>query len=192
MTLTREIIEDFQPDTYGIVSTTDELYQIIETGAHIEWLRFLEEAEKEEYRLWTEHLFFYVEKKPLYYAQLYFMEGPSWLGEEIYPAASREEYETLHPTWRVSQAPDLIASEISPDRAERTITERNDWLKYTTLENREVVESRAYEECLRLMEAYPDRMEVYYEDEYFICFHLRQDLENPCGLAVTGDGENRP
>ena len=55
-----------------------------------------------------------------------------------------------------------------------------------------MVESRAYEECLRLMEAYPDRMEVYYEDEYFICFHLRQDLENPCGLAVTGDGENRP
>ena len=192
VTLTREIIEDFQPDTYGIVSTTDELYQIIETGAHIEWLRFLEEVEKEEYRLWTEHLFFYVEKKPLYYAQLYFMEGPSWLGEEIYPAASRVEYETLHPTWRVSQAPDVIASEISPDRAERTITERNDWLKYTRLENREVVESRAYEECLRLMEAYPDRMEVYYEDESFICFHLRQDLENPCGLAVTEDGENRP
>lgn len=184
VTLTRTIMESSAPDTYGIVSTTDELYQIIETGIHIEWLDFLEEAEKEEYRLWKEDLFFYVEKKPLYYGQLYFMEGPSWLGEEKYPAASRKEYETLHPTWRVSQAPDVIASDISREKAEREITEPNDWLKYGRLENREVVESRAYARCMGLMRAYPNQMERFYEDENLICFHLKQAPESPCNLAV--------
>lgn len=185
VTLTHVIMETLEPDTYVIVSPTDELYQMIERGTHIELLNFLEKAGEEEYILWRDDLFFYVEKKPLYYAQLYFAEGPSWLGEEIYPAASREEYETLHPTWRVSQAPNVIASEISPDKAEREITETDSWKKYTMLENREVLESRAYEQCMRLMEMYPNQMEIYYEDEDFICFHLTQDLKNPCNLAMA-------
>ena len=50
-----------------------------------------------------------------------------------------------------------------------------------------MLESRAYEQCVRLMEAYPDQMEVYYEDESFICFHLEQNLENPCNLALAGE-----
>lgn len=189
VTLTRTIIENHEPHTYVIVSTTDELYQMIEEGIHLELLSYLEEIAEEEYFLWADDLFFYVEKKPLYYAQLYFTRGPSWLGEEKYPEACREEYETLHPTWRVSQAPDVIASEVSRDKAEREISTTNDWLKYTSLENREVLESRAYEQCMRLMEAYPDQMEIYYEDEYLICFHLAQDLTNPCSLAMAQEGE---
>lgn len=185
VTLTRTIMETHEPDTYAVVSTTDELYQMIEKGTHIELLSFLQNIEETEYFLWRDDLFFYVEKRPLYYAQLYFAEGPSWLGEERYPQASREEYETLHPTWRVSQAPDVIASEISPDKAEREIRETDDWLKYTRLENREVLESKAYAHCVRLMEAYPDRMEIYYEDENLICFHLQQDPGNPCNLAMA-------
>ena len=185
VSLTHEIIEDLEPDAFVIVSPTDELYQMIERGTHIELLSFLENVEEEEYILWREDLFFYVEKKPLYYAQLYFAQGPSWLGEERYPGTSRLEYETRHPTWRVSQAPDVIASKISPDKAEREINERDSWQKYTRLENREVLESRAYGHCMRLMETYPNQMEIYYEDENFICFHLEQDLKNPCNLAMT-------
>lgn len=189
VTLTRTIMEDLEPQTYVIVSTTDELYQIIEKGSHVELLSFLDNIEaEEEYILWRDDLFFYVEKKPLYYAQLYFAEGPSWLGEERYPDACREEYETLHPSWRVSQAPHVIASEISHDKTEREILETDAWLKYTMLENREVLESRAYEQCMRLMEAYPDQMEIYYEDENFMCFHLKQDQKNPCNLAITQEG----
>ncbi len=184
--LTRTIMENFRPHTYGIVSTTDELYQMIEKGLHIELLNFLADVEQEDYYLWLDDIFFYVEKKPLYYAQLYFAQGPAWLGEEKYPEASRSEYETVL-SWRVSQAPHVIASEISHGKAGREITETDSWLKYTRLENREVLESRAYEQCVRLMEAYPDQMEVYYEDESFICFHLEQNLENPCNLALAGE-----
>lgn len=72
-----------------------------------------------------------------------------------------------------------------PDKAEREITETDSWKKYTMLENREVLESRAYEQCMRLMEMYPNQMEIYYEDEDFICFHLTQDLKNPCNLAMA-------
>lgn len=188
VTLTRGIMEELEPHTYVIVSTTDELYQMIESGTHVELLSFLEHMREEEYILWGEDLFFYVEKRPLYYAQLYFAEGPAWLGEERYPEESRREYETLHPTWRVSQAPDVIASEVSPDKAEREITQTDSWLKYTRLENREVLESKAYEHCMRLMQTYPDQMELYYEDENFICFHLEQDLKNPCNLAAAQEG----
>jgi len=185
VTLTREIMEDLERDTFVIVSPTDELYQVIEQGAHIELLDFLEHVETEqEYILWRENLFFFVEKRPLYYAQLYFAQGPSWLGEERYPEASREEYETLHPTWRVSQAPDFIASEISAEKAEREVVETDSWQKYVRLENREVLESRAYGHCMRLMETYPDQMEIYYEDENFICFYFTQDTGNFCNLAV--------
>lgn len=188
VTLTRTIMDTQEADTFVIVSTTDELYQMIEKGAHIELQSFLEKVKEEEYVLWRDNLFFYVEKKPLYYAQLYFAEGPSWLGEEKYPKASREEYETLHPMWRVSQAPDVIASEISREKAEREITETNSWLKYTRLENREVLESRAYAQCMRLMEMYPEQMRIYYEDENFICFHLKQDLKAPCNLSMPPEG----
>lgn len=184
VTTTRTIMESFAPHTYAVVSTTDELYQVAEEGSHVEMQTFLENVEQEEYYLWLPHLFFYVEKKPLYYAQLYFVEGPSWLGVERYADESREEFETVHPTWRVSQAPDVIASEISPDKTEREITEPNAWLRYTMLENREVLESRMYEQCMRLMETYPDQMEIYFEDENFICFHLEQDRRDPCNLAV--------
>ena len=185
VTLTREIMEDLERDTFVIVSPTDELYQVIEQGAHIELLDLLEHVETEqEYILWRENLFFFVEKRPLYYAQLYFAQGPSWLGEERYPEASREEYETLHPTWRVSQAPDFIASEISAEKAEREVVETDSWQKYVRLENREVLESRAYGHCMRLMETYPDQMEIYYEDENFICFYFTQDTGNFCNLAV--------
>lgn len=186
VTLTRTIMEDCEPYTYAIVSPTDELYQIVEKGNHIELLNFLDEIEeKEEYTLGYDDLFFFVEKKPLYYAQLYFVEGPSWLGEERYPESCREEFESLYSTWRISQAPDVIASEISRDKAEREIPETGSWQKYTRLENREVLESKAYEQCMRLMEAYPDQMEIYYEDEAFICFHLEQPGRNRCNLAAA-------
>lgn len=192
VTITREIMESLTPHTYAITSTTDELYQVVEQGTHVELQTFLENVEQEEYYLWMPHVFFFVEKKPLYYAQLYFAEGPSWLGEERYPDESREEYETVHPTWRVSQAPDVIASEISPDKTEREITEPNAWLRYTMLENREVLESRAYEQCMRLMETYPGQMDIYFEDENFICFHLRQDRKNPCNLAIPREQQGQP
>lgn len=185
VSLTREIMEDLERDTFVIVSPTDELYQMIEQGVHIELLDFLEHTETEqEYILWRENLFFFVEKRPLYYAQLYFAQGPSWLGEERYPEASREEYETLHPTWRVSQTPDFIASEISSEKAEREVIETDSWQKYVRLENREALESKAYGHCMRLMETYPDQMEIYYEDENFICFYFEQDSGNFCNLAV--------
>ena len=184
VTTTREIMENFKPHSFAIVSTTDELYQVVENGTHVELQTFLENVEQEEYSLWLPHIFFYVEKKPLFYAQLYFAEGPSWLAEERYADDSREEFETVHPTWRVSQAPDVIASEVSHDKTEREIVEPNAWLRYTMLENREVLESRMYEQCVRLMETYPDQMEIYFEDEYFVCFHLEQDGKNPCDLAV--------
>lgn len=187
VTLTRTIMENHEPHTYVIVSTTDELYQMIEEGIHIELLSCLEEIEKEEYFLWADDLFFYVEKKPLYYAQLYFAQGPSWLGEEKYPESSREEYAARQ--WRVSQAPNVVALDISHDRAEREIKETDPWLKYTNMWNRAVLESRAYEQCIRLMEAYPGQMEIYYEDEYFMCFHLAQGLTDPCNLAMTQEGE---
>lgn len=184
VTLTRTIMENCEPHTYVIVSTTDELYQMIEKGLHIELLSFLENTEdaKDEYYLWTNDLFFFVEKKPLYYAQLYFAQGPSWLAKERYPDDGWRGYQTM--SWGISQAPYVITSEISPDKAQQEILETDPWKKYLKLQNREVLESQAYEQCMHLMAAYPDQMEIYYEDEYMVCFHLKQEFTNPCNLAI--------
>ena len=66
------------------MSTTDELYQVIEQGRHEELLTFLNRVNGSGYTLPTEYIFVYVEKRPIQYAQNHFFTGPDWLAEEKY------------------------------------------------------------------------------------------------------------
>lgn len=67
-----------------VAAPTDELYPVIKYGWHEELLNFVENVKQEGYTLMPEHVFIYVEKKPILYAQAYFFEGPAWLAEEKY------------------------------------------------------------------------------------------------------------
>ena len=55
--VTNSIINNFQKNSYVIVSTTDEVYQIIQYGRHEELLTFFQKMEKGDYKLPTEYVF---------------------------------------------------------------------------------------------------------------------------------------
>ena len=69
--VTQDITDKFPENSYTIVSTTDELYQVIEQGRHEELLTFLNRVNGSGYTLPTEYIFVYVEKRPIQYALLY-------------------------------------------------------------------------------------------------------------------------
>ena len=59
--VTQDITDKFPENSYTIVSTTDELYQVIEQGRHEELLTFLNRVNGSGYTLPTEYIFVYVE-----------------------------------------------------------------------------------------------------------------------------------
>ena len=50
---------------------------------------------------------------------------------------------------------------------------------YTQPENRTVLESKAYEWCRRFAEEHPSVLNIYYEDDSFVCYYFRQDAGKP-------------
>ena len=63
--LTKEITKTLPKQQYTIISTTDELYQVIETGFHEEWIDFLEKSSNRTYTIPTPYLFFFMRKATL-------------------------------------------------------------------------------------------------------------------------------
>ena len=178
-------------DSYTIVSTTDELYQISRQGRHEELLTFIQESGGESYTLPTEHVFLFVEKKPLQYAQMHFHRGGSWLAAERYPELYREnpafldKYPEINPVVGVSQCPNLEAFEISEEAA-RSDADLSGWRfeAYRDGESRTILESKLYDWCRRFDRLYPYEMSVYYEDDDFVCYYFRQNTNSPYELAI--------
>ncbi len=169
-----EIIGSFSPFTYTVVSPTDGLYHEIETGWHEELIDFVKQASGERYFLPTEHVFIFVEKRPIQYAQTYYFQGPSWLAME------REIPENC------TQAPNILASEISEEAALSALEDfSNPFSFYKEPESRTIVESKAYAWCQRFWQLYPHEMDVYYEDDDFVCYYFRQEPNSPYNLALS-------
>lgn len=172
--VTNSIIETLPQYSYTIVSTTDELYQLNLYGRHEELMTFLDQCLEEDYRLPTEYVFLFIEKKPIKYAQFHFFSGPSWL------ALEKDRY-----ALSFSQCPEIDTSEISEEAAKDKGAENSNlWLRYTDLKGRTNLESKAYEWCRRFSELYPYEMNVYYEDDNFVCYYFRQELNAPYNLAI--------
>lgn len=180
--VTDSIINRFPQDSYTIVSSTNELYQVSQHGYHEELLTFLQEIEEGEYKLPTEYVFIYVEKKPLQYGQSHFFNGPAWLGDERYVALYRGN--------AYSQCPEVSASYISAEDARREIQfyERPS-LSYGNLESHTILESKAYLWCQNFKNLFPLEMCTYYEDEDFVCYYFKQNPYASYDLAI--DGWNR-
>lgn len=176
--ITESIIDTLPRCSYTIVSPTDELYPVIQYGWHEELLTFLERCGEGAYSVPSEYVFLYVEKKPLFYAQLHFFQGPSWMGGEKYGRLFQKMYNEGYLDSAVSQSPEILTSEISAEAAERELLEYNNaWEMYTQPENRTVLESKAYEWCRQFAEKYPSALNIYYEDDSFVCYYFRQDTE---------------
>lgn len=185
VSVTESIVDKFPQYSYTIVSPTDEMYSIIGRGWHEELLTFVEKSEGEEYTLPSEYVFVYVEKKPLLYAQRHFLQGPSWLGSEKYMEPYWKTYSRKYPDSGASQSPEIIASEATQGEARKKIPDyTNPWLMYTQLDSLTILESKTYAWCQHFLEQHPFEMNVYYEDEDFVCYYFRQDLASLYNLAL--------
>ena len=58
-------------------------------------------------------------------------------------------------------------------------TYENAWDMYLKLENRKVLEAKAYDWCQRFAEEHPSVLNVYYEDDAFVCYYFWQEMGNP-------------
>lgn len=176
--MTNSITQTFPKDSYTIVSPTEQLYMTIEYGRHEDLLTFVEKSgDRMEYTLPTKYVFLYIEKKPIYYSQAHFFKGPSWLAEEKYPE--------LLPMGNVSQCPEILNANISESAAQQELTYENPWDDvYIDLENRTILESKAYDWCERFSKIYPWTLDIYYEDDDFICYYFKQEINALYNLAI--------
>lgn len=183
--VTDSIIENFPEKSYTIVAPTDELYPVILDGWHEELQRFAEKCTDPEYSLPTEYVFVYVEKQPLLYAQAHFFQGPFWLGEKKYMDIYWKKYSQKYPYSGASQAPEIKASDIT-EKTIQNVREQpqNKWHSYIRLEERTMLEARVYDWCMRFSEIHPTVLDVYYEDESFVCYYLRQNPEKLYHLGI--------
>ncbi len=176
--VTNEIMDSLPKNSYTIVSTTDEIYQVIQNGRHEELLTFLTaDDEEERYNIPTEYVFIYVEKKPLKYAHNHFFAGPDWL--------ALERYQEIYAGHDLSVCPDVFSSEISEEAAKQEIMYfGRPSLSYSTFVSRIIVESKAYEWCQKFNDLYPNELKTYYEDENFVCYYFRQNTDKLFDLVM--------
>ena len=166
--VTNEVNHKFPKRNFTVVSPTDDLYQLIEYGRHEEIATLLREMEYGTYAIPTEYLFFFVEKEPLLYAQYHFVTGPNWL--------ANEKYASLSPSSITSEGEQVIHSEISKNSAEQELM--NFGLlsdTYKDFTSRNIIESKMYYWCENLMKKFPSEMNVYYEDDQFVCYVVKQN-----------------
>lgn len=190
--VTESIINRLPQYSYTVVSPTDELYSLVQYGWHEELLNFAEGCESEEYYIPSEYIFIFVEKKPLLRAQPNFFTGSPWMGEEKYLEPFWDMYAPKYPTSAASQSPEVVASQIYE---EGTVTElpayENAWSVYLQLENRTVLESRVFDWCQNFAKKYTSALHVYYEDDAFVCYYIRQDMEKqPYNLGMKTENQN--
>ncbi len=173
---TYSITESLPKNSYTIVSPVDELYQVIQYGYHEELVEFINSSTEKSYKIPSEYVFIFVEKKPIQYAQSHFFEGPDWLAHEKYA-----DYYNSY----VSQCPDITTSDISDKIAELPFSKlpvSSDM--YSNLETRTVLESRCYAWCREFNKMYPNELKVYYEDDNFVCYYFRQNPFSLFELAI--------
>lgn len=183
--VTNAIAEKFPEKSYVIVSPTDELYPTIDDGWHEELLTFVSNIGNDRYTFTAENAFFFVEKKPLQYAQAYFFEGPPWLAQMKYKDIYWDKYSSKYPDTGAAQAPEINASEVSEREAQKELTVyENPWFSYRRLPDRTILESKAYDWCRSYAGLHPENTEIFYEDDAFICYHFKNIDSSKNNLKV--------
>ena len=157
--LTNRIASEYPKQRYTIISTTDEIYQVIESGWHEEILDFYYKSKLEKYYIPTEYLFFYVEKNPIQYAQYHFFAGPRWLAQKKYS----QYYKYSNAV--ISEGSAIKSSKISEDVLGEPLTDMGKASDaYSNLKNRTILESELYFWCQDFKARLPYEIQVYYED----------------------------
>ena len=180
VTVTDRIMDEYSAGTYKIVSLWDEAFQADAEDCE-ELLVFLEGVEEGGYSIPAEYVFLYVEKHPIGWGQLHFMTAPVWL--------ARDNDETNWPSWYPSRCPEFWHGEVSRELALKEIrydSVRKDYFSDMTM--RLVLSSKVYAWYVEFSAAHPEHTEVYYEDDNFACYMIRQDPSSPLELSAGAAG----
>lgn len=176
--VTASIIREIPREQYTLVATTDELYQVVGRGFHEELLTFLEHSSNQEYYLPTRYVFFYLEKHPIRSYHYHFNDGPAWLAQQSY----------AHRFPNASVGEQMTSGSISDETAQKDMILGSKLSEsYTSIYNREILESRLAIYLREFQKEYPNELNVYYEDDDFICYCLEQ---NPNRLFNLGARES--
>lgn len=182
---THSITETMPPYSFTIVSPTDELYQQIQYGWHEELIDFANRVQEEEYTLPTEHIFIFVEKTPIRYAQYHLASGPEWLAQEKYLNYYGFTYASQSPEYVSSE---LISSEnLGEDKRYFELSHN----AYAVLSTRTLLESYVYKWCQEFSELYQGELQTYYEDDQFICYYIRQNPQSLYQLGILYQEEEK-
>lgn len=170
--VTESILQTLPENTYTVVSPTDELYHIIDRGWHEELLDFVQKVQGDNYVLPTQNIFIFVEKKPLRYGQRHFYQGPAWLAAD--GSNVNESHGDQYETVALSEGDSVKVMELKRGSDEA----------YLEAESRAAVENAAYQWCQEFKKLYPYNMNVYYEDDNFVCYHFQQEASAPYQLSL--------
>ena len=174
--VTDRIMDEYPEGTYKIVSLWDEAYQA-NAGDCEELLVFLQGVGEGGYSIPAEYVFLYVEKHPIGWGQLHFTTAPGWL--------ARDNYETDWSSWNPSRCPEILLGEVSRELAMVELhydSVPKDY--FSDMATRIVLSSKAYAWYGEFSAAHPEAVEVYYEDDDFACYMIRQDPAAPLDLSA--------
>ncbi len=175
--VTKRIADTMPKDGYTIVSTTDDLYQIIGHGFHEELIQFINESEVVSYTVPTDYIFLYVEKNALSRNQDHYFVGPGWLAE------TGKYFGKYKPD--ASEGDELLKDTIREDMGNLYFGKFPASINvYGTLWQRVLLNSKVYVWCQKFNAMYPNELHTYYEDDDFICYYLRQNPRNLYELAT--------
>jgi hypothetical protein len=160
MKVTYNIFDEFDDDKWTIVSTVDEYSIVLDSGYHSEWIDFLAEIENYDQNtsvtIPTENIFFFIEKRPVAYGDLITINK----GIPSYPRFTKDD---------------------------ATIAITKDYVKQPSLyyiNQRSSIMAKAYYWANTYRQYFPNEMTVYYEDENFICYQLKQEPYYLNNLAI--------
>ncbi len=177
---TVKIMQENEREHYTIVSPVDETWQVAGHGYHEELVHFINEAMSKSYKLSTEKVYIFIEKHPLHYVQKHFPQVPMWLAD------GKRSQDICEFTKLVTTGPNET---IHYDQDEEIgeyyhLTLPVNSYSYKNPNTRIIVESRAMNIMRDFDILYPRTLNVYYEDEDFICYSYEQNPDMPYELAI--------
>ena len=177
--VTSSITKSFPENSYTVVSSTDELYSVIQYGRHEELMDFIKANERgESFYLPTEYVFIYVEKNPIVHAQYHFSSGPRWLATDTYA-------DTYIDFIGASKYPEIFSTQIDDSYTPWLVSSYiTSYDSYRNPFVRTVVNSKAYKWCQDFAALYDHELKVYYEDDDLICYYFRQNTYSLYDLAI--------
>lgn len=160
---TNQINHQFPDNQWTVISTISELTTTKEHGYHYELWEFLRDIEKGKSQyIPTQHVFIYVEKKPMDYANYVYYND-----------------------MKINQF------KLSEKEAKRKLNLENQTDDIYKGSDRVSIFSKTYVWCQMMLKMYPNDFTIYYDSDDFVCYQLTQNPFHLIDLSIPLDDTDR-